>query len=184
MATETKINIDTAVVQADVDEVVSDLNLMLVGLQSAVRDEVGKHIVEGIKKNTRAGLDMNDKRFTPYARATLAIKAKKGQQQSPVNLTDQDVMVRGVRYVKSGFFGFIESAGRPEVTVRHQKGVGRLPIRAWFGVGKKSRLAKTAGALAILQTERVILKNRRDSYSVDGKAAVRDGASVLVVDNI
>jgi len=55
--------------------------------------------LKSLLSRTQKGIDVGGNSFTPYADATLKIKQRKGQQQSPVNLRDSTEMLTGLHTV-------------------------------------------------------------------------------------
>lgn len=109
-------------------------------------DWAGPKIRDAITRRTQQGIDVNERRFTPYSPAYARLKGRR----SPVTLAGTatrrgvapPVMMGLVRHRKvTNTRGDVEvrSGGDPDrkmVAEAHHRGQGSNPKRKWFGVSK------------------------------------------------
>lgn len=97
-----------------------------------------------IKKRTISGKDRHGRRFRPYAQATVQDRKERGRQTAHVDLVDKGHMLAAMivrRRGKNSAEITFANAQEMEKALGHQKGVGRLPKREFFGLGKEERKA-------------------------------------------
>jgi len=101
-------------------------------------DDVGTFVVQHIRRRTKKGISIEGKRFVRYSKRYA--RRKKGNRRTPVTLTDKGAMLRGVRKRRRGGDRMtVRVDANLAAAIAHQRGLGRVPRRAWFGLTLEAR---------------------------------------------
>lgn len=124
-------------------EVLRDLREIENGLlrSGVLLEHFGPRIRDDIVARTTQGVDINDRKFAPYAPSTSATKGR----TQPVTLTESGTLQSAVAWRKRSNTRaeiFIRpTADRDAIGAAHHHGTGRLPQRQWFGYSPSQRTA-------------------------------------------
>ena len=120
--------------------------------------------VAHIKAQTKAGKDIDGRKFTKLRSSTAKLKRKKGSKTPTKPLMDTDRMRDGIYRNKTATKLSLESQikvpnDRQKVASYHLEGSGSLPVRKFFGVGKK--LESKINKLIKLRIKKLIAVKRK-----------------------
>ena len=120
--------------------------------------------VTHIKAETRAGRDIKGSKFTRLRISTAKGKKKRGSSTPTKPLLDTGRMVDRIKRNKTANKLSLESEikvsnDRQEVASYHLEGSGSLPVRKFFGIGKK--LEGKFNKLIKLRIKKLIAVKRR-----------------------
>ena len=106
-------------------------NIVTKGLEQA-----GVQLKEIILERTDKGIDLNKRKFTAYSPMYSALKGK-----SVVNLQDTNRMLQSIdskKRNKNQVQIYFRSQAQAKKALWHQKGMGKLPVRKFFGYDKRT----------------------------------------------
>lgn len=120
--------------------------------------------VTHIKAETKSGKDVAGRKFTRLRASTAKGKKKRGSKTPTKPLLDTGRMVGGIYRNKTASKLSLESQikvpnNRQEVASYHLEGSGSLPVRKFFGIGKK--LEGKLNKLIKLRIKKLIAVKRR-----------------------
>ena len=120
--------------------------------------------VTHIKAETKKGKDIDGRKFTKLRSSTAKLKRKKGSKTPTKPLMDTDRMRDGIYRNKTATKLSLESQikvpnDRQKVASYHLEGSGSLPVRKFFGVGKK--LEKKLNKYLGLHLSKIIAIHRK-----------------------
>lgn len=95
--------------------------------------------IQQITDKTQKGQMPDGGKFRPYSKRTKKDRAKRGRQISFVDLTDTGRMFRSLtsKITKSKGILFFRRQEENKKAFFHDKGIGRLPQRPFFAIGRK-----------------------------------------------
>lgn len=102
---------------------------------------------EMLRRQTANGYDRHGKQMASYAQSTLRKKRSRGQQTSPVNLRDQQIMLgsalrvekQSSRRYQQRYIVFIDNADRAKVADYHSTGTRHMPRRDFWGLTPRNQ---------------------------------------------
>lgn len=98
-------------------------------------DSLGDKLRTDIITRTQGGTDANGQSFAPYRPFTVAQKIKKGQQISPVNLTDSGEMLASIQsQTENNNEIVIKITAKEEVATELQTGRSDMQPREFFAL--------------------------------------------------
>ena len=106
-------------------------NIVTKGLEQA-----GVQLKEIILERTDKGIDLNKRKFTAYSPMYSALKGK-----SVVNLQDTNRMLQSIdskKRNKNQVQIYFRSQAQAKKALWHQQGMGKLPVRKFFGYDKRT----------------------------------------------
>ena len=100
---------------------------------------VSAYGVKQIGEKTRKGEMPDGGRFAEYSQRAKEDRSKRGRQTSFVDLTDSGKMFSSLTWKVSGSKGslFFRRQTENEKAFRHDQGIGKLPRRPFFAIGKR-----------------------------------------------
>jgi len=100
---------------------------------------VSAYGVKQIGEKTRKGNTPDGGRFAEYSQRAKEDRSKRGRQTSFVDLTDSGKMFSSLTWKVSGSKGslFFSRQTENEKAFRHDQGIGKLPRRPFFAIGKQ-----------------------------------------------
>jgi phage gpG-like protein len=95
--------------------------------------------IQQVTEKTQKGQMPDGGRFRPYSKRAKKDRAKRGRQISFVDLTDTGRMFRSLtsKITKSKGILFFRRQEENKKAFFHDKGIGRLPQRPFFAIGRK-----------------------------------------------
>ncbi len=100
---------------------------------------VSAYGVQRVTEKTQKGEMPDGGRFAGYSQKAKEDRAKRGRQTSFVDLTDTGKMFSSLTFKVSGSKGslFFRRQTENEKAFRHDQGIGKLPRRSFFAIGKQ-----------------------------------------------
>jgi phage gpG-like protein len=95
--------------------------------------------IQQVTEKTQKGQMPDGGRFRPYSKRAKKDRAKRGRQISFVDLTDTGRMFRSLtsKITKSKGILFFRRQEENKKAFFHDKGIGRLPQRPFFAIGRR-----------------------------------------------
>ena len=102
-------------------------------------NRVSNMAVEMVTTRTQKGRLPDGGTFEPYTKKTKQIRKDKGRQTAFVDLTDSGRMFRSLDFRQRGFKNTLLFANKDmeKRAFKHDTGVGKLPVRPFFSIGRK-----------------------------------------------
>tara|TARA_R110001592_G_scaffold313118_1_gene588518 strand:+ start:50 stop:505 length:456 start_codon:yes stop_codon:yes gene_type:complete len=100
---------------------------------------VSAYGVQRVTEKTQKGEMPDGGRFAEYSQRAKEDRSKRGRQTSFVDLTDSGKMFSSLTWKVSGSKGslFFRRQTENEKAFRHDQGIGKLPRRPFFAIGKR-----------------------------------------------
>ena len=102
-------------------------------------NRVSNMAVQMITVRTQKGKKPAGGSFIPYTKKSKAIRQDKGRQTAFVDLTDTGKMFRSLDFRQKRFKNTLLFANKDmeKRAFKHDTGVGKLPVRPFFSIGRK-----------------------------------------------
>lgn len=102
--------------------------------------KIASDVKDNIQKRTKSGKDVNGTEFHEYSEGYQKYKQKRGLTGNRVTLTNKGTMLNSLKLIKIAIAWvrlYIADTFAAEYGYYHQRGVGKMPKREWFGVSKQ-----------------------------------------------